>query len=39
LKATFPVELPLYCAVLTGAAGAVYTNKTITFFPESKQIY
>jgi len=22
-KATFPVELPLYCAVLTSAAGAV----------------
>jgi len=25
-KATFPVELLLYCAVLTSAAGAVYTR-------------
>jgi len=25
-KATFPVELPLYCDVLTSAAGAVYTR-------------
>ena len=25
-KATFPVELPLYCAVLTSAAGAEYTR-------------
>jgi len=25
-KATFPVEFPLYCAVLTSAAGAIYTR-------------
>jgi len=25
-KATIPVELPLYCAVLTSAVGAVYTR-------------
>jgi len=25
-KATFPVELPLDCAVLASAAGAVYTR-------------
>jgi len=25
-KATLPVELPLYCAVLASATGAVYTR-------------
>jgi len=25
-KAIFPVDLPLYCAVLTSAAGGVYTR-------------